>query len=75
MKHSIPVLHVLFVLLLSGASVAPAYDGSHAQPPWQQASPWPDRIVATFETDPATSVAVSWRTADGIEQPHGGNQK
>jgi len=69
MKHSIPALLGLIILVLSGTGLASAHDGSHAQPPWQQASPWPDRIVATYETDPATSIAVSWRTADGIKQP------
>ncbi len=32
------------------------------QVPWQEASGWPDRIVATIEDDPATSISVSWRT-------------
>ncbi len=31
--------------------------------PWQQASEWPDRIIATFEGDAATSIAVNWRTS------------
>jgi 3',5'-cyclic AMP phosphodiesterase CpdA len=31
-------------------------------PPWQNASPWPDRVITTFEADPTTSFAVSWRT-------------
>jgi Calcineurin-like phosphoesterase/Purple acid Phosphatase, N-terminal domain len=33
-----------------------------ATPQWQNASAWPDRVVATFEADPTTSFAVSWRT-------------
>lgn len=39
-----------------------AHEGAHAQPPWQTASAWPDRIVVTFAGDPARSLAVSWRT-------------
>jgi len=31
-------------------------------PPWQAATDWPDRIIATFNGDPATSFAVTWRT-------------
>jgi 3',5'-cyclic AMP phosphodiesterase CpdA len=31
-------------------------------PPWQDASAWPDRIMATFTADPTSSFAVSWRT-------------
>lgn len=34
--------------------------------PWQQASAWPDRIIATFEADPARSIAVSWRTSSDV---------
>lgn len=63
-------LHLLLILSVSATSLAAtAHEGSHARPPWQQASVWPDRIVATFETDPATSFAVSWRTAAGVERP------
>ncbi len=69
MHHSIHALHVFVIGMFAVTGSASAHDGSHAQPPWQQASKWPDRIVATFETEPATSIAVSWRTADGIEQP------
>ncbi|MFZ4120706.1 MAG: metallophosphoesterase [Caulobacterales bacterium] len=35
---------------------------AHAIPPWQDASPWPDRIVATLTADPAHAIAVTWRT-------------
>jgi hypothetical protein len=52
----------LFALTL-GFSVAPAcaHDNGHDMPPWQGASAWPDRVIATFEADPATSLAVSWQ--------------
>jgi hypothetical protein len=36
--------------------------GARLTPPWQDASAWPDRIISTFETDPTTSFAISWRT-------------
>ncbi len=35
-------------------------------PPWQDASAWPDRIITTFEADPATSFAVAWRTDTSV---------
>ncbi len=41
---------------------ASAHDGVHQIAPWQAASSWPDRVIATFEGDPARSIAVSWRT-------------
>ena len=31
-------------------------------PPWQAATAWPDRIIATFHEDPSTGFAVTWRT-------------
>lgn len=62
-----------YVLLGLGAGVAvnsglPTSAAAHADhtpvitPPWQNASAWPDRIITTFENDPTTSFAVSWRT-------------
>jgi 3',5'-cyclic AMP phosphodiesterase CpdA len=56
------------VMFFGGAAIAPAQahvSPSHSAPsiaPWQDASPWPDRIVATFEGEPSTSFAVTWRT-------------
>jgi len=59
--------------ILAGALsvlAAPAFshDGGHetAQVPWQQASEWPDRIVATMAGDPATTISISWRTAGTV---------
>lgn len=48
--------------------VAHAHPGHEApaMPVWQAASAWPDRIITTFETDPATSFAVSWRTDTSV---------
>lgn len=40
-------------------------DHDHSAP-WQAATQWPDRIVLTFETDPARSLAVSWRTSSNV---------
>jgi len=59
----------LSAISLAASHAALAHEEGHTPPPWQQASAWPDRIVATFETDPATSFAVSWRTAHGIDRP------
>jgi len=52
-------------LALVMAGHAAAHDGpghTHSIPPWQSASPWPDRVVVTFAGDPARSLAISWRT-------------
>jgi predicted phosphodiesterase len=51
------------------AAPSVAHDGGHAaQVPWQQASEWPDRIIATIDGDPATSITISWRTAGTVTQ-------
>jgi phosphodiesterase/alkaline phosphatase D-like protein len=51
------------------AAPAVAHDGHHAgaEVPWQAASEWPDRIIATFSGDPATSISVSWRTLGSVQ--------
>lgn len=49
------------------AMPARAHDGdAHAIAPWQAPSAWPDRVIATFEGDPARSLAVSWRTSGDV---------
>jgi 3',5'-cyclic AMP phosphodiesterase CpdA len=40
--------------------------GPPSTPPWQTATPWPDRIVVTVAEDPKTSFSVSWRTNAGV---------
>lgn len=47
---------------------AHAHVGNHApeQAPWQQATGWPDRIVATIDSDPATTISVNWRTEASV---------
>lgn len=56
------------IALVMAISAGPllAHDGDHKTPPWQDASVWPDRVIATFEADPATSLAVSWRTTASV---------
>ena len=54
-------LPLLASLILAVGFAAQAHDGDHL-PPWQQASPWPDRIVVTFNGAPARTLAVNWRT-------------
>jgi 3',5'-cyclic AMP phosphodiesterase CpdA len=41
--------------------------GPPSVPPWQEASPWPDRIVVNVAADPATSFSVSWRTNAAVD--------
>lgn len=54
--------------LACSAAPAASHQGAHRsdQAPWQQPSEWPDRIVVTMDGDPATSIGVSWRTAESV---------
>ena len=56
------------ITLLLLAMPAAAHDGDHGPPPWQGASAWPDRIVATFDGDPSQFLAVTWRTAANVAE-------
>ena len=49
---------------LFGLAIAhePTEADSPTQPPWQQATGWPDRIVVTLPNRPQSSFAVTWRT-------------
>src|SRR5690606_32741518 len=52
-----------------GAAAQPSGKGAMpSTPPWQAASPWPDRIVVTVEEDPATSFSVTWRTSADVRE-------
>ena len=44
-------------------ALAIAHEGHRDQPPWQEATSWPDRIITTLPGDPATGFAVTWRTS------------
>lgn len=46
------------------AGIAAAHE--RHDPPWQEASAWPDRVAATVTDDPTTSFAVTWRTDDSV---------
>lgn len=62
----------LAALILLGVLAAPAtaHEASEThQPPWQQASQWPDRVTVTLPGPPSESFAVNWRTEAGIERP------
>lgn len=47
---------------------AGAHPGHEHTPPWQDASPWPDRVIVTFSDDPARTLSVSWRTDDTVTE-------
>jgi hypothetical protein len=51
-----------FALLCSLSLPAAAHETGPHTPPWQDASPWPDRIIVTVAGDPKTSFSVTWRT-------------
>src|SRR5690606_41310705 len=59
-----------------GAAAQPSGKGAMpSTPPWQAASPWPDRIVVTVEEDPATSFSVTWRTSADVRETRAGNAR
>ncbi|MFA7588191.1 MAG: metallophosphoesterase family protein [Novosphingobium sp.] len=60
---------ILGIALTAATPVLAHGDAAHEAPaPWQQASAWPDRIVATFSGDPATTISVNWRTIGSVKQ-------
>jgi len=56
------------VALAVAAKLAAAHEGHGEQPPWQHASPWPDRVVVTLAGPPDRSFAVSWRTDASVDE-------
>jgi len=62
MRFAVTLALLLLVVSLSAARSHETVNQSGSLPPWQQASPWPDRIVVTFAGDPARSIAANWRT-------------
>ncbi|MEO1039538.1 MAG: metallophosphoesterase family protein [Pseudomonadota bacterium] len=55
----------ILVLAIASVSLLTGFHPNHAAeevPPWQEATGWPDRIITTFNGDPATRLAVTWRT-------------
>lgn len=66
MKH----VFLLAAGIMSGMAVPASSHGGDqpAEVPWQQASEWPDRIIATMDGDPATSISVSWRSAATVRE-------
>ena len=57
-------------LLCSFATIVFAHplQGEHPLPPWQQATPWPDRIMVTLNGPPQSGFAVTWRTDDTVTE-------
>lgn len=66
MKKFAALAAVLAFGLTVGSVPSAAHEAGQDMPPWQGASAWPDRVIATFEADPATSLAISWRTAANV---------
>lgn len=56
------------VLLLGMLGVLQAHPNHGAARHWELPSPDPDRIILTFAGDPATSRAVTWRTAVSVKE-------
>ncbi len=59
---------VFLLLLWPTASLAHGSSSHHPIPPWQDASPWPDRIVVTLPETPQSSFAVTWRTDASVTE-------
>jgi Calcineurin-like phosphoesterase/Purple acid Phosphatase, N-terminal domain len=66
MASNTALLGTVALAFALGGGAAFAHDSDHNVPPWQVANAWPDRIIATFEADPAKSLAVSWRTLASV---------
>ncbi|MEL7042886.1 MAG: FN3 domain-containing metallophosphoesterase family protein [Pseudomonadota bacterium] len=49
-------------LLMTVAAQAHPIGHSEPLPPWQAATSWPDRVIATLSGDPATEFSATWRT-------------
>ena len=64
MKNLLALLAVVFSSVMGMGAAAAHEPATQARmvPPWQDASPWPDRVVVTFAGDPATTLAINWRT-------------
>ena len=64
MKNLLALLAVVFSSVVGMGAAAAHEPATQARmvPPWQDASPWPDRVVVTFAGDPATTLAINWRT-------------
>lgn len=57
-----------FFALNPAVAVHPGAEDDHHQPPWQEATGWPDRIVVTLPDTPQTSFAVTWRTDASVTE-------
>ena len=62
MQKILALIFATWAFIASPALAHPDHGAAKPLPPWQQASPWPDRIVVTFAGDPARTLAVNWRT-------------
>ena len=62
---------ILAVFLFAGISPAfahPEHEHADTLPPWQEATPWPDRIVVTLAETPQTGFSVTWRTDETVSE-------
>ena len=48
------------------AVVVAQNDSVLGEPPWQQASLWPDRIIQNLSSAPANEIAINWRTDSNV---------
>ena len=66
-------MHRIFIMvmvlgLMPGLAFAHGGHNEAKLPPWQEASPWPDRIIVTMDGAPQNSFSVTWRTDDSVTE-------
>lgn len=61
MWNALSTVFLLFVFALVAAS-AHEPSATAAQPPWQEATAWPSRIIVSPGETPQSSLTVTWRT-------------
>ena len=62
----VTAIAAMLSLFSTAIAIHPGSEEEHAQPPWQEASGWPDRVVVTLPKAPQTSFAVTWRTDNSV---------
>ncbi|MEL6363275.1 MAG: metallophosphoesterase family protein [Pseudomonadota bacterium] len=68
LKNTTAAIIASFAVLAAAPALHPADDADLAQPPWQKATGWPDRIVITLPKAPQTSFAITWRTDASVTE-------
>ena len=68
LKKSLTAFAALSLVLSQAFALHPDDEHDVQQPPWQEATSWPDRIVVTLPVAPQTGFAVTWRTDASVNE-------